>query len=109
GPLYHRSRAAPSAFVFRLWHPPLRRQPVGGNAIDDPVGGDPQSLPADRGRREAKASLLKPDPRHHRDEGAHPGVNAPAPGGSPGWTVVSAGSLPSRSESRTSPRGPTAW
>src|SRR5262249_39096994 len=48
----------------------------GGDAADDPVGGNPQALPVDRGRREAKASLLQPDPRHHRDESAHPGIGA---------------------------------
>ena len=81
GPFHHRSPAAASAFVLRVRHSPLRRQPAGGDAADDPVGGNPEALPADRGRGEAEASLLKPDPRHHRDESAHPGINPPAPAG----------------------------
>jgi hypothetical protein len=42
---------------------PLCRQPAGGDAADELVGGNPEALPADPGRREAEASLLKPDPR----------------------------------------------
>ena len=72
GPFHHRPRAAASAFVVRVRHSPLRRQPAGGDAADDPVGGDPEALPADRGCGETEASLLKPDPRHHRDESAIP-------------------------------------
>jgi hypothetical protein len=81
GPLHHRPAAAASASVVRIRHSPLRRQPAGGDAVDDIVGGDPGALPADRGLREAEASLLKPDPRHHRDESAHPGINPRAPAG----------------------------
>ncbi len=81
GPFHHRPAASASAFVVRVRHSPLRRQPAGGDAADDPVGGNPEALPADRGRGETEASLLKPDPRHHRDESAHPGINPRAPAG----------------------------
>ena len=85
-PVVHmrRTAAAAPAPLVRVRHSPLRRQPAGGDAIDDPVGGNHQTLPADRGRGEAEASLLKPDPRHHRDESAHPGINPRAPAG-PIW------------------------
>jgi len=85
-PVVHmrRTAAAASAFVLRVRHSPLRRQPAGGDAADDPVEGNPEALPADRSRRETEAGLLQPDPRHHRDEGAHPGVNPRAPAG-PIW------------------------
>ena len=35
--------AAASAFVVRVRHSSLRRQPAGGDAADDPVGGNPES------------------------------------------------------------------
>ena len=63
-------RDDPVHFCDSPLYGPLRRQPAGGDAADDPVGGNPEALPADRGRGEAEASLLKPDPRHHRDEQA---------------------------------------
>ena len=46
-PVVHmrRTAAAASAFVVRVRHSPLRRQPAGGDAADDPVEGNPEALP----------------------------------------------------------------
>ena len=42
--LHHRPRAAAPAPLVRLRHPPLRRQPPGRAAAEDPLGGDPEAL-----------------------------------------------------------------
>jgi hypothetical protein len=36
--VHHRPRTAPPAYVVRLWHPPLRRQPRGRDAADHHLG-----------------------------------------------------------------------
>ena len=68
--LHHRSRAATPASVVRLRHPSLRRQPAGGAAVDDTVGGNPAALPDDRGAGAAEAGLLQHPAQHCLDAGA---------------------------------------
>jgi hypothetical protein len=61
--IHHRPRAAPPAHELRLRHPPLRRQPRGGDAADDHLGGNPQALPGDQGGGRPRAELVGLRPR----------------------------------------------
>ena len=65
-----RAPAAPAS-VVRFRHPSLRRQPLGRDAADDPVGGDPEALPDDRGDGAADAGLFQHPALDLFDAGAH--------------------------------------
>ena len=78
--LHHRPPAPAPAPVLRLRHPPLRGQPPGRAAAEDPVGRDPEALPGDRGHGRAEAGAVELRARHQRAAGAHPGLK---PGGRP--------------------------
>ena len=72
--LHHRSRPSAAASVVWLRHPPLRRQPAGGAAADDPVGGDHEALPGHRVDGGAETGILQLRARDFVDDGAHPGI-----------------------------------
>ena len=70
--IHHRPCAAAAASFVRLRHPPLRWQPPGGIAVDDPVGGDSATLPDDRGAGATDTRLFQHPAQHCLDAGAHP-------------------------------------
>ena len=74
GRVHHRPRAAAAPYVVRVRHPSLRRQPAGGVAADNPVGGDHEALPGDRADGGAEADLLELHPWDHGFAGADSGV-----------------------------------
>ena len=69
--LHRRPGASAAASVIRLRHPPLCRQPPRRTATEDPVAGNPDPLPEDRGRWRRATRLLQLYPRHKIDVGAH--------------------------------------
>src|SRR5215467_7804537 len=63
----------------------MRRQPAGGDAVNDLVGGNPETVSADRSGGKTAASLFQPNPRHYCDESANSSIKVDrAPGHLPG-------------------------